>query len=70
LPDRVIPMLPEKISNDLCSLNPNTKKLSLSCEVLIDKSGKIVSKKVYESIISSKFRLTYKEVQKIINNEQ
>lgn len=67
LPDRVIPMLPEKLSNDLCSLNPNTKKLTLSCEIIIDKNGKILSKKVYESIISSNFRLTYNEVQNILD---
>lgn len=67
MPDRVIPMLPEKLSNDLCSLNPNTKKLTLSCEIIIDKAGKILSKKVYESIISSNFRLTYNEVQSILD---
>lgn len=67
LPDRVIPMLPEKLSNDLCSLNPNTKKLTLSCEIILDKSWNIVSKKVYESIISSNFRLTYSEVQNILD---
>lgn len=67
LPDRVIPMLPEKLSNDLCSLNPNTKKLTLSCEIIIDKSWNILSKKVYESIISSNFRLTYNEVQNILD---
>ena len=67
LPDRVIPMLPEKLSNDLCSLNPNTKKLTLSCEIIIDKNWKILSKKVYESIISSNFRLTYNEVQNILD---
>ena len=50
-------MLPEKISNNLCSLNPNTKKLTLSCEIVLDENAEIISSKVYKSIISSKFRL-------------
>lgn len=67
LVDRVIPMLPEKLSNDLCSLNPNTKKLTLSCEMMIDNEWNVIAKKVYESIISSKFRLTYREVQEMLD---
>lgn len=67
LVDRVIPMLPEKLSNDLCSLNPNTKKLTLSCEMILDNQGNVTSKKVYESMISSKFRLTYREVQEMLD---
>ncbi len=67
LPDRVIPMLPEKLSNNLCSLNPNTPKLTLTCEMLIWKDGVIRKIKVYESLIESNFRLTYKEVDDIIN---
>jgi len=67
LVDRVIPMLPEALSNDLCSLNPNTKKLTLTCEMIIWNNWKIKSQKVYESIISSDFRLTYKEVDEIID---
>lgn len=66
LPDRVIPMLPEKISNDLCSLNPGTDKLTLSCEIVLDKKWNILASKVYESIIKSDFRLTYLEVQDIL----
>ena len=69
LVDRVIPMLPEKLSNDLCSLNPNTKKLTLTCEMIIDNIWNVISKKVYESVISSKFRLTYKEVQEILDKK-
>jgi len=66
LVDRVIPMLPEKLSNDLCSLNPNTEKLTLTCEMTIWNNWKITSQKVYESVISSDFRLTYKEVDEIV----
>lgn len=69
LVDRVIPMLPEKLSNNLCSLNPNTKKLTLTCEMTIWNNWKIKSTKVYESIISSDFRLTYKEVDQILSEE-
>ena len=56
----------EKISNDLCSLNPNTKKLTLTCEMIIDNFWKIIETSVYNSIISSDFRLTYKEVDEIL----
>lgn len=69
LVDRVIPMLPEKLSNDLCSLNPHTKKLTLTCEMIIDNTWNIISKKVYESVIASKFRLTYREVQEILEKK-
>ena len=67
LPDRVIPMLPEKLSNNLCSLNPDTPKLTLTCEMLIWKDWVIRKIKVYESLIESNFRLTYKEVDDIID---
>jgi len=66
LADRVIPMLPKKLSNDLCSLNPDTPKLTLTCEMLIWKDWVIKKTKVYESIIESDFRLTYKEVDEIV----
>lgn len=65
LADRVIPMLPEKLSNDLCSLNANTKKLTLSCEIILDEKWFVTSSKVYNSVIKSSYRLTYKEVEKI-----
>lgn len=65
LADRVIPMLPEKLSNDLCSLNANTKKLTLSCEIILDEKWYVISSKVYNSVIKSSYRLTYKEVEKI-----
>ena len=68
LTDRVIPMLPEKLSNNLCSLNPDTPKLTITCEMLVWKDWVIRNTKVYESIIESNFRLTYKEVDKIENS--
>jgi ribonuclease R len=58
-------MLPTKLSNDLCSLNPHTDKLTLTCEMDIDTLGQVGQIKVYESVINSNFRLTYEEVQKM-----
>ncbi len=65
LTDRVIPMLPEKLSNNLCSLNLGTPKLTLTCEMRIWKDWNIKKTEVYESIIESNFRLTYKEVDEV-----
>jgi len=66
LADRVIPMLPTKLSNNLCSLNPYTDKLTLTCEMHIGwKTGHLVKSRVWESVIRSDFRLTYKDVDEI-----
>jgi len=67
LADRVIPMLPEILSNNLCSLNIWSDKKTLTCEILIDKKWKLVKSTLYEWIINSNFRLTYKEVDEINN---
>lgn len=67
--DRVVPMLPEKLSNGMCSLNPNTDKLTLTCEMTISPDGKLKKSTVYESVINSNFRLTYKEVDAIVEWE-
>jgi ribonuclease R len=64
--DRVVPMLPEKLSNDLCSLNADREKLTLTCEMIISESGELKKTIMHESIIKSDFRLTYKEVDEII----
>ncbi|ATZ17885.1 ribonuclease R [Mesoplasma melaleucae] len=69
LANRVLPMLPKILSDDLCSLNPNTKKFALACEMKFDKTGKMLSKKVYETIMISKVRLNYTEVNKYIENK-
>lgn len=66
LPDRVLPMLPEILSNGLCSLNPDTSKLCLTCEMHISESGDLRKTIVYEGVIESDFRLTYKEVDEIV----
>lgn len=66
--DRVIPMLPEKLSNDLCSLNPHTDKLAISCFMTINEKGQVLATEVFESVINSKYRLNYDEVNEIVNN--
>ena len=60
--DKVVPMLPEKLSNDICSLQPNKKRYTLSCEMEIDFFGNVIKKEVYPSIIKSKAKLSYQEV--------
>lgn len=69
LADRVIPMLPKELSNGVCSLNPNEDKLTLSCEMIVDLKGKVVDYSIYESIISSKYRMTYTDVSNILEND-
>jgi len=61
--DKVIPMLPERLSNDLCSLNPAEDKLTLTCEMQVDTKGHIIGSDVYESVIRSNHRLTYSDVE-------
>ena len=62
-PKRVIPMLPEKISNGLCSLNPHVDRLVMCCQMKVSLDGKIVDYKVYNGVIHSAARLTYSKVQ-------
>jgi len=63
-PDRVIPMLPEKLSNGLCSLNPKVKRLAMVARMRFDASGKRRSSRMYEAVIYSHARLTYTQVAK------
>ena len=65
-PDRVIPMLPKKISNNVCSLNPKEDKLTLSVDMEIDNQGQVVASDFYESIIKTTERMTYDDVSDII----
>ena len=68
LVDRVIPMLPERLSNEICSLRPNEEKLAFSCIMHIDKAGKLVESRFEESVIHSVKRFTYEEAQAILDN--
>lgn len=69
LADRVIPMLPERLSNGICSLNPNEDRLTLSVFMEIDKSGNTVKHSIEKSVICSKERMTYRNVTAILNGE-
>ncbi|MGB5511660.1 MAG: VacB/RNase II family 3'-5' exoribonuclease, partial [Woeseiaceae bacterium] len=61
-PDRVVPMLPEVLSNGLCSLNPKVDRLCMVCEMRVDSDGKVSRSEFYEALMRSKARLTYSEV--------
>lgn len=69
LVDQVVPMLPKKLSNSLCSLNPNEIKLTLSCFMEIDESGRIINYDICETFIKSKKRMTYTAVYEILDGD-
>jgi ribonuclease R len=66
-PDRVIPMLPEKISNHLCSLNPKVDRLAMTVMMHLSRAGDVLDYSFHKSIIHSKERMTYEDVQEILN---
>ncbi len=66
LTDRVIPMLPHKLSNGICSLNPHVERLAMTCEMEINQDGQVVNHKIFPSIIKSTERMTYVAVNKIL----
>jgi len=72
LVDRVIPMLPRKLSNGICSLNPHVDRLSFSVMMDIDKNGKVYNHEIFESVINIDERMTYTNVYKILveNDEE
>ena len=67
-PRRVIPMLPEKLSNGLCSLNPNVDRLCMVCDMMVDADGKVYAYQFYEAVMHSHERFTYTDVAAILSN--
>jgi len=69
LVDRVIPMLPHRLSNGICSLHPRVDRLTLSCEMEIDPTGKVVRHDIFPSVIKTVERMTYKNVRLLVDDE-
>ncbi len=69
-PSQVVPMLPEVLSNGLCSLNPQVDRLCMVCEMTVSESGKLSGYKHYEAVMNSHARLTYNKVNDILNGDQ
>ncbi|MEC2071193.1 ribonuclease R [Alkalihalophilus marmarensis] len=72
LVDRVIPMIPHRLSNGICSLNPQVDRLTLSCEMEITPDGQVVNHEIFQSVIKTTERMTYSDVNKILvdNDEE
>lgn len=68
--DRVVPMLPHVLSNGICSLNPKVERLTITCEMLIDENGEVISYEIYPSYIRSTERMTYNNVNKILAKDE
>ncbi|MGR6898699.1 ribonuclease R [Rummeliibacillus sp. BSL5] len=66
LTDRVIPMIPHRLSNGICSLNPQVDRLALSCEMTINKNGEVIDHEIFQSVIKTRERMTYTNVYKIL----
>ncbi len=69
LVDRVVPMLPHKLSNGICSLNPGVERLAQSCVMEINSKGKVVSHDIFESIIKSRKQMNYRDVNKWLDEK-
>ncbi|PKK95304.1 MAG: ribonuclease R [Tenericutes bacterium HGW-Tenericutes-5] len=70
LADSVIPMLPKALSNGICSLNPRVDRLTLTCEMQINKKGEVVKYSIFPSVINSKYKMTYTNINKMLNDDQ
>ncbi len=69
-PDRVVPMLPEVLSNGLCSLNPKVDRLCMVCEMSVSAEGEVTRAKFYEAVMRSKARLTYSQVSGFLEGQK
>ena len=69
LVDRVIPMIPHRLSNGICSLNPKVDRLTLSCEMEITSDGEVVSHEIFQSVIKTTERMTYADVNSILHDK-
>lgn len=69
LTDRVVPMIPQRLSNGICSLNPNVPRLTMSCEMEISLEGTIVAHEIFQSVIQTTERMTYTAINEIIEEE-
>ena len=69
-PQRVVPMLPSKLSDGLCSLNPKVDRLCMVADLYIDEDGKLERSQFYDAVMNSKARLTYTQVHDILTNDQ
>lgn len=69
-PEQVIPMLPEVLSNGLCSLNPQVDRLCMVCEMTVSETGKLQEHQFYEAVMNSKARLTYNKVWDILQGDE
>lgn len=69
LVDRVIPMIPHRLSNGICSLNPKVDRLTLSCEMEISPEGEVVSHEIFQSVIKTTERMTYADVNSILHDK-
>lgn len=69
LTDRVVPMIPHRLSNGICSLNPQVDRLTIGCEMEIDSEGQVVSHEIFQAVIKTTERMTYDDVNKILEDQ-